>query len=136
MKNIKLIAGGLLLIGSVSASFPLMAADIQTSHALQFKKGTSSAIVNGSVTGRGSDDYTLVAREGQLMHVEMVSKFPYPYFNVITPSGKNIFADTSGEPFEAKLPESGRYVIRPYQMGAAKSEGKTSHFTLKVKITN
>lgn len=125
----------------LSASMPVLANDVykaDETHAVQFQKGKSAATVNGKVTGNKDVDYTLVAKEGQMMEVKMDSARPHPYFNVISPSGEAIFVGTMSDKdiFTGRLPSTGKYTVRVYQRGNAKDAGETHSFKLTFKITN
>jgi len=138
MKLNKKIVSGMLFF--LSASMPVLANDVykaDESHAVQFQKGKSGAMVNGKVTGNKDVDYTLVAKQGQMMEVKMDSAWPHPFFNVISPSGDTLFVGMNdGDTFKGELPASGKYTVRVYQKGNAKDAGETHSFKLAVKITN
>lgn len=89
------------------------------------------------MTGDGVNDYTLEAKAGQMMHINMNSQRPHPYFNVIAPDNNSIFnGSLSGDTFEQRLMSSGKYTVRVYQMGGARDERKTSAYALTFKITD
>lgn len=137
MKLNKKTVSGMLLCMAVS--LPVFANNVykaDETHAVQFQKGKSGAVVKGKVTGNHDIDYTLTAKQGQLMEVKMESAWPHPFFNVISPSGETLFVGMdSGDTWKGKLPASGRYAIRIYQKGNAKDAGETHAFTLSLKIT-
>jgi hypothetical protein len=104
---------------------------------LQFPKGQSGSTVKGTITGHETVDYKLRASAGQTLHIKMAgSKMP-PYFNVLPPgsTGEALFIGSrDGDEAMLTLPASGDYAIRLYQMGAAKSNGRRTPFTMVVSI--
>ena len=105
---------------------------------VQFAKGSSGATVKGSITGDGAADYKLRARAGQTLKVKISGGKATPYFNVLPPgsTGEAIFIGSrDGDTAALTLPADGEYTIRVYQMGNAKSSGRSTAFTLDVSIT-
>ena len=137
MKNLKLIVGGMICVSCLLTSVSLIASDKINSNAVRFDKGSNGTIIKSTVTGDGVNDYTLEAKAGQMMHINMNSQRPHPYFNVIAPDNNSIFnGSLSGDTFEQRLMSSGKYTVRVYQMGGARDERKTSAYALKFKITD
>lgn len=138
MKLKKKIVSGMLLF--LSASMPVLANNVykaDETHAIQFQKGTSGAVVKGKVKGSDVIDYTLTAKKGQMIEVKLTSAWPHPFFNVISPSGETLFVGMNdGDAFKGSLPSTGKYSIRIYQKGNAKDAGETHSFKLSMKITN
>ncbi|MFK3704605.1 DNA breaking-rejoining protein [Klebsiella sp. NPDC088457] len=136
MKNLKLIVGGLICAGCLFTPLWSMANYKINTLPVHFAKGTDGATIKNAVSGADVKDYTLVAKEGQMMHVSMKSKWPHPCFNVINPANETIFNGSMTEgAFEQRLATGGKYTVRVYQMGAARDEGKTSGYELELKIT-
>jgi len=105
---------------------------------LQFPKGQSGGTVKGTITGHETVDYKLRASAGQTLNVKMGGRKTPPYFNVLPPgsTGEALFIGSrDGDVATLTLPASGDYAIRLYQMGAAKSSGRRTPFTLEVSIT-
>lgn len=111
-------------------------ADIQTSP-VQFKKGTSSATIAGSIKGGQTIDYTLRARAGQTMSVMLATKHGANYFNVLPPGSNDeaLFVGSSGgNEWTGALPADGEYKVRVYLMRSAARRNEAANYTLKVGI--
>lgn len=135
--NKKIVSGVFLFLSCSMSAIANNTYNPDETHAVQFQKGTSGTAVNGKVTGNQNVDYTLAAKQGQLMVVKMDSAWPHPFFSVFEPKGKVIFDGMiNGDSFSERLPSSGKYVIRIYQKGNAKDAGETHSFTLNIKIKN
>ena len=105
---------------------------------VQFKKGTSSVSLNDQIVGYQTVDYTLVAKSGQTMKVDLISKHLATYFNVIVPSEENVaifIGQTTGNSCELNLPEDGKYKIRVYMMRSAARRNEKANYTLNISIT-
>lgn len=137
MKKIKLIVGSVICASCLLASELSMASDNISSKVVHFDKGSSGTIIKSTVTGNRVNDFTLVAKAGQMMHICMTSQRPHPYFNVIAPDNNAIYnGSMSGDTFEQRLAVSGQYTVRVYQMGSARDEGKTNPYALTFKISD
>ena len=81
---------------------------------VQFKKGASSATIQGRIKGSQRVDYQLKARAGQSMVVDFKTGNPSAYFNVTAPGADSamFIGSTSGNRFEGELPANGVYTIR------------------------
>lgn len=135
--NNKIVYGVFLFLSFSMSALANNAYKAEETHAVQFQRGASGAVVNGKVTGNQDVDYTLTAKQGQLITVKMESAWPHPFFSVFEPKGKVIFDGMSdGDSFSGQLPSSGKYIIRVYQKGNAKDAGETHAFKLTIKITN
>lgn len=111
-------------------------ADIQTSP-VQFKNGTSSATIEGSIKGGQTIDYTLRARAGQTMSVMLATKHGANYFNVLPPGSNDeaLFVGSSGgNEWTGVLPADGEYKVRVYLMRSAARRNEAANYTLKVGI--
>lgn len=122
----------LLFVGSV------MAADDIRTERVQFKKGESSALVEGKIKGYEIVDYVLGAKAGQSMNVSMATKHTATYFNIMAP-GENEVAmfvgSTSGNQYEGTLPASGDYKIRVYMMRSAARRDEVADYRLEMIIS-
>ncbi|VTN14709.1 Uncharacterised protein [Raoultella terrigena] len=58
---------------------------------IHFDKGTSGTTIHNAVSGADVKDYTLVAKAGQTMRVNMKRGAHHPYFNVINPANETVF---------------------------------------------
>jgi hypothetical protein len=107
-----LFAPGVALVSPVA-----LARDNTRTQRVQFKPGTSSATVEGSIAGYQSVDYVLNVRAGQTLNASPATKNTATYFNVLEPGQREeaiFIGSTSGNQFEGKLERSGDYRIRVY----------------------
>ncbi|MDM0028784.1 hypothetical protein [Variovorax saccharolyticus] len=106
-----------------------------------FKKGASSAAVQGKLQGPDADarDYVVRAGAGQKMTVEMQTKSTSAYFNVLAPGSEEALyrGEVAGEPrWSGALPASGDYRVRVFLNRAAARQGKSAAYTLKIAVVN
>ena len=106
-----------------------------------FKKGASSAVVQGKLQGPDPDarDYIVRAGAGQKMTVEMQTKSTSTYFNVLPPGSDEALyrGEVAGEPrWSGALPASGDYRVRVFLNRAAARQGRTAAYTLKISVVN
>lgn len=115
----------------------------QSRSEIRFDRGSSSAVVNGSVTGHDYVDYTLGASAGQTMSVTLnvvggTGDAGTAYFNILPPGSDDVAifngSMSDGPTGEATLPDTGNYTIRVYLMGNDEDAGKTVDYTLEVAI--
>jgi hypothetical protein len=116
----------------------VQAADKVSVVPVQFAKGAQSATVKGTFKGYDSINYTLVAKAGQTMTVN-ISGSSNANFNVFAPGGVPGQAEAMGtgyvdEKWQGTLPASGKYTIQVYQMRASARRGETVPHTLSVSI--
>ena len=104
---------------------------------VQFKKGESNASLQGKIAGHQTLDYVLSAKADQSMVVNLTGKSS-TYFNVLPPKSEEaiFIGSTLGNRYEGKLPTSGQYRIRVYQMGAAEQSSTPHGFKLDIGISN
>lgn len=124
-----------LLIGLLTLS---LASTVlaQTSKRVTPKVG-SNVTVSGTVKGSNYVDYLVRVGAGQSVTVTLTSRSTSVNFNFNPPkSNLAMFNGSMGSnKMEARpVPSDGDYIIRVYQMGAAKSEGRTNSFSLRVKV--
>src|ERR1700754_655902 len=80
------------------------------SRRLQFKRGSSSATVQGRVSIALPDTYLVGARAGQVMSVQLTSPQKSDRFLVMTSKSTNLLADNA-RTWTGTLPETGDYHI-------------------------
>jgi hypothetical protein len=105
---------------------------------VKFKKGTSSAVVNGSIRGYQVIDYVLNARRGQSMNVSLATRHGATYFNILAPGETDaamFIGSTTGRQFEGRLPKSGDYRIRVYMMRSAARRNEQAQFRLEMNVS-
>lgn len=106
---------------------------------VQFKPGTSSTVVEDSITGYEIIDYVLNAREGQYMNVSMATDNSANYFNILAPGEDKVamFNSSMGvNQYEGILPKSGDYKIRVYMMRSAARRNEVANYRLEMIITD
>lgn len=135
--RVRLVAA---LLASLAVTVP--AAFAQSQSRVKFEAGNDNAAVNGTIVGDEYVDYLLGARKGQTMGVSLSPGQSNGdgtiYFNILPPgsTGEAIYngsvdgLDVTG----IKLPASGDYIIRVYQMGNDADTGKTTAFTMSIGI--
>lgn len=136
MKGIgKLVLAAVLLAGSASAA---SAQDVRAERVerVQFARGASSATMSGQIQGYGMVDYLVNARAGQRMTVRLQTPGRFTYFLVRAPgSDDNLFDGASGgKSASIRLPTSGDYRIRVFQMRNAARRGERSSYRLTVRV--
>lgn len=117
-------------------SVTLAQTDIRTER-VQFQRGATSAVVEGSITGYETVDYVLSASQGQAMNISMATDNTANYFNILAP-GENEVAMFNGSmgqnQYEGNLPESGDYKIRVYMMRSAARRNEVANYRLEMII--
>lgn len=102
-----------------------------------FPVGKSSTIIQGSIAGDQTMDYTIGANQGQKLNVTLTNKSKDSYFNVLPPGsqGEAIFiGQNDGNKCSIVLPSTGTYKIRVYQMRSAARRGEKASYSLSVSI--
>ena len=105
---------------------------------VHFAKGSSTAVLKGSITGYGYIDYRLQAGAGQTMKISMQVSNLASYFNVLPPGSDNaaMFIAGAGEKaFDSLLPADGIYTVRVYLMRSAARRKENSNHTLSISVT-
>ena len=108
---------------------------------VRFPSGSSSITLQGAIRGDDIFDYSLRARKGQMMHVDLsvddTNGDGTIYFNILPPgsTGEAFFIGShDGVSANVRLPHSGDYVIRLYLMGNDRGTDKTVGYKLDVSI--
>lgn len=133
MKHLAPMILSVLLIGAA----PLWAQDIRTER-VQFARGATSAVVEGSIKGFETVDYVLGAKKGQYMNVGMATDNTGNYFNILAPGESEVAmfnGSTAENQYEGTLPASGDYKVRVYLMRSAARRGEIARYRLEVAIT-
>lgn len=128
----------LAAFAGLAAGVPAFAASPIETRPVHFAKGTSSATIDGSITGRQTIDYTLRARAGQTMSVALKPSNAATYFNVLPPGSDDVavFVGSSGGlEWSGRLDDDGEYKVRVYLMRSAARRNEPSSYTLSVAIT-
>lgn len=104
---------------------------------IKFASGSTSKIMEGSITGRESIDYKLSVKEGQSLNISLAKESGMPYFNILEPGEEYeaIFnGSTYGNQFEDTAAKSGDYTIRVYMKRAAARRNETAKFRLETIV--
>lgn len=103
---------------------------------VHFERGASSAVIKGSVTGYETIDYTLGARAGQTMAVNLETAHGANYFNVLPPGSETALfvGQIDGNEWSGILPQDGTYRVRVYLMRSAARRNEKADFSLEVSI--
>jgi hypothetical protein len=126
-----------LALAALTAGMSLAQGDTRTER-IQFKKGASSAIVEGRIKGRQSVDYLVSARKGQSANISLGTPHGATYFNILAPGQTEVAffnGSTSQNQFEGLLPENGTYRVRVYMMRSAARRNETASYRLEVIIS-
>ena len=116
----------------------VQAADKVTTVPVQFAKGAHSAKVDGSFSGYDSINYTLSAKAGQTMTVDITGS-NNANFNVFAPGdlpgqAAALGNGSVGTKWQGTLPKSGKYLIQVFQMRATARNGAKVPHSLSVGI--
>lgn len=112
--------------------------DISTER-IRFKKGATSAVIEGSIKGYKTIDYLVSAQKGQYMRVSLAAEHRGTYFNILVPGQHDVamFNGSVNENlYEGTLPSSGDYTIRVYMMRSAARRNEVASYGLEVAIDN
>lgn len=108
-----------------------------TTRRLSFDRGSSTARLESSITGRETIDYLLNVRAGQSMNISLASPNTATYFNLLEPGETEvaIFNGSMNENmFEGVSKKSGDYRIRVYLYRNAARRGETANYNLEVAV--
>jgi hypothetical protein len=134
--NLRLI-GWLVTLALALTSGMALARDEPRTERIQFKKGASSAIVEGRIKGYQSVDYLIGARKGQSANISLATPHGATYFNILAPGQTEVAffnGSMSQNQFEGVLPEDGTYRVRVYMMRSAARRNETANYRLEVAI--
>ena len=104
---------------------------------LSFASGTSSARIEGSITGGEIIDYLLNVRAGQAMNISMGSQNASAYFNLLEPGETEVavFNGSMNENmFEGTAKKSGDYRIRVYLFRNAARRNEKADYVLEAIV--
>jgi hypothetical protein len=111
--------------------------DIRTER-VQFAKGATSAVVEGTITGDQIVDYVLGASKGQSMNVSMATRSTATYFNILAPGETEVAffnGSMSDNQYEGVLPATGDYRIRVYMLRSAARRNEKADYRLEMIVT-
>lgn len=129
----------LLIAVALSASVAFaQATDIRVER-VRFAEGETGTTLDGTLRGRDIVDYRLRAEAGQTMIVALTPESPATYFNIIAPGETEVaffIGSAEGNSYVGRLPETGDYTIRVYQVRSAARRGEVATYALDVEITS
>lgn len=128
----------MLLVAALCAGITLTAVAASTSRLVRFAKGSSAAILKGSIKGYDHVDYRLRGGAGQALSVSMTANHASAHFNVLPPGSTDEAIYNSavdGNTWRGRLQLAGDYTIRVYLYRNEARRGTTASYTLKVGIT-
>ncbi|WP_427966611.1 hypothetical protein [Altererythrobacter sp.] len=131
-------AAGSSTAATVSTADEAEVIDGITNKRLSFAPGTSSARIEGSITGYETVDYLLNVRAGQSMNISMASKNTAAYFNLLEPGETEVAVfngSISENMFEGVAAKSGDYRIRVYLYRNAARRGEKAEYALEAAVS-
>lgn len=103
---------------------------------VRFPQGGESARYIGSIRGYDTDTYTVDARRGQQMSVNMNANNRFAFFNILAP-GVDIAIHggaMDGNNFSKALPRNGKYRIQVFLMRNAARRNEVANYRLRIRI--
>jgi hypothetical protein len=133
----------LAMLLAMAAPVPLVAlaagkAGETQRHTVQFATGKSSVQLRGSIKGDGEAEYTINARAGQTLAVNLKTSNASSHFNIKPPGSKDVamfIGSSSGTEATLMLPADGSYVVQVYLMRNAARRHESAAYTLDVAVT-
>ena len=129
----------MFLLLTLSSAISSVAA--QTTSEVSFNSGNFGTMVTGAISGDDYADYTLRAKDGQELFVELTvaetDGTGTAYFNILPPGSENVGiynSSINGNTTTVDLQQSGLYTIRVYLMGNDRDAGKTVRFNMDLSI--
>ncbi len=123
-----------LLMSSV-----LYAAQEEREERIHFQKGSTSVIVQGTITGSQYVRYKISAGTGQHMIVTLKTNHNGNYFNIYEPGNgpgnEAMYAATmNGLRYEGILPANGEYTLSVFLMRYAARRDETAKYSLEITV--
>ncbi|KHL74402.1 g-type lysozyme inhibitor [Pseudomonas putida] len=105
---------------------------------VSFVKGANSAQVNGTIKGYDTVEYTLAAKSGQRMTVQITGN-SNANFNVFAPGdqpGQSSALGSGGvsSDWTGALPASGKYKVQVFQVRASARRGEAVPYKISFRI--
>lgn len=123
-----------LLAMALASAFPAAA---QQTSPISFARGATSATVSGNVQGNQYRDYTVRAAAGQRMRINLLTRNPSAYFNLLPPGSRDEaihIGSSSGNSYNGLLDRTGAWTIRVYLMRSAARRGAVANYQLSVAV--
>jgi hypothetical protein len=92
------------------------------------------SVIQGSITGYDSANYVFSARAGDPIVIELKTKAPSAYFNLMAPGANEaaFIGSSSGMRYSGVAPVAGDYTAQVYMMRNEARRGKTARYTLTI----
>jgi len=109
------------------------------SEQVKFPHGASGTSIKSSIVGYQGVNYTLDAKAGQSMTVNLKSGNLSNYFNIYAP-GKGpgdeamFIGDINGNSYSGVLPSTGTYTIQVFLMRNAARRNEKANYTLEISV--
>lgn len=131
-----LLASGLAALATPGWPASGAAGSAITQRPLNLKPGAPGVRVKGRIRGDASVDYTLQARAGQLLRVQLAASNRSAYFNLLPADGDEalFIGSTSGDRYEGRLPADGVYRLQVYLMRNAARRDEQAAYSLDVAL--
>lgn len=129
------------LVGLLSAITALPALAQVRTRPVTFPQATAataqqSATLTDIVFGEEAIDFTVTAKAGNVLSVNLASKNTQAYFNVLPPGSEEaiFIGSTSGTSFSGVVDKDGSYIVRAYLMRAAGRRNETADIKLTITL--
>ena len=115
-------------------ALPLAAPCADKTVPVSFAKGSTGTTLKGTVTGDDSVNYTIGAKAGQTLKLQL-SGTTNAYFNLFAP-GSDTAMDGAmqAQSFSGALPASGQYRVQVFQPRAQARRGQAASYSLRIDI--
>jgi hypothetical protein len=128
---------GVLVASALAIPTPATA---QVEQRIDFARGSSSRVINGTVYGRQYVDYLVNVRAGQQLSVSMTSNHRAAYFNLLAPGQGNAayYVGSNSNPvnrFDGVAPARGLQRIRVYLFRSFGRRADVANFQLYVSVS-
>ncbi|QBN20435.1 hypothetical protein [Flavobacterium nackdongense] len=125
------------LFVAILALFPVATSAQIITKKVSFPTGKSSTVINGTIVGEQTIDYTVGANAGQTLKVTLKPTSKSSYFNVLPPGSEgaaDFIGQNEGNTCSLNLTKSGTYKIRVYQMRSSARRGEKATYSLSISI--
>ncbi|KAB1069443.1 DNA breaking-rejoining protein [Tamlana haliotis] len=106
---------------------------------VKFEEGKFSTIIENSLKGEQTVDYTVNVKKGQSLNVSMATDNTANYFNIMEPEEEYVAifnGSVEDNMFEDELQETGDYTIRVYLMRSAARRNEKANYKLEIIVSN
>ncbi|MCZ8149666.1 MAG: hypothetical protein O9325_17680 [Roseomonas sp.] len=130
----------LLILLAMALPSPSLAQEVQRER-VHIEHGVAATTIRDSIVGRGSHEYLVGLRAGQVLRVGLVSGSGHVAFNVFAPGRRPgeaealIIGAVAGPEAELRAAEDGEYLIQVFQSRAAGRRGERAPFALRVGVS-